>query len=379
MKKLIPILILIFLLTPLVPIQAATLSSQFSTLVKNEKLSLAKQSVCIEGVSGESIVSRNKDMRIIPASVSKLYTFDWALSTLPVDFRYETEFVLNGKTLYVNGAADPHFVIEHLRDVLKKVTTEQRVTINKLVVTNNFYFNWRSTPASVQAMLVKSFTQDPTLPVSPNSMVTSTTTPYVGSGVRYTFRSIPLTTIMKQINNYSTNISADMLFKKLGGAEAFSNYMQQQYGVGSETVRFETGSGLSGNYTTCGLTLRVIEHLEENLKQKGLKITDVISVPMVDPGILEKRTIDSTLAKSMVAKSGFLNRYHALAGAINTKDGSMYYGIFTYYPNLAKGASVKNMIDKFVNEVLKANNAVLVPFDYVPDPSKFMQVEVVRG
>ena len=69
------------------PVSAASLESSFATLVAQTGLALPKQAACIADKNG-AVFSQNAEMRIIPASVSKLYAFDFALAKLPEDFRY---------------------------------------------------------------------------------------------------------------------------------------------------------------------------------------------------------------------------------------------------------------------------------------------------
>ena len=133
----------------------ASLSSQVSSLlVKETGLQKDEQAVCIRDESGD-VVSINADMRIIPASVSKVYVFDFALSKLPEDFRYTTTFIPVGKTLYINGGGDPHFVIAHMREVLQTIRSDKAVTFDKFVFSPNFYFNWQSKPKEVQMGLFR--------------------------------------------------------------------------------------------------------------------------------------------------------------------------------------------------------------------------------
>ena len=187
-----------------------------------------------------------------------------------------------------------------------------------------------------------------------------------------------LPALLKQINDYSTNISADTLFRRLGGTNAFAAYMKQTYGVGAETVTLATGSGLTGNYTTCALTLRVIKHLEETLKDRDLKLTDIMSVPTVDPGVLLKRQITSVDAQAMVAKSGYVNNHHSLAGAINTKKGLVYFAIFTYFDTQAKNVPTKTMIDRFVTDIAAQYRSTLKSFNYIPDVTLFSGYKITR-
>lgn len=345
---------------------AATVRGEFERLIADSKLQSGKQAMCFLDPDGKEI-SHNGGARIIPASVTKLYVFDFALATLPEDFRYETEFIRNGTTLYINGGGDPHFVIEHLRSVIEKVRDDSGVTLNKFVISPDFYFNWQSNPKDVQMAVFRALKADRALPIAPRIEVSLAAAPYKGKGTRYEFSSAPLPELLKQINEYSTNISAEVLFQKLGGSSALSAYLKKTYGVGTDTAYFGTGSGLTANYTTCDLTLRVLEHLHEQLDKRGWEPTDVLSVPTVDPGVLSKRAIDQQYATSLVAKSGFVNNHHTLAGIINTKDGPAYFGVFTTYVGAANNAKTKSMIDRFVTSVLAMYKKTLKPFEYEPD------------
>ena len=157
-----------------------------------------------------------------------------------------------------------------------------------------------------------------------------------------------------------------------------TQYLRDTYDVGFESAYFGTGSGLSKNYTTCALTLRVIRHLEHTLKQNGLSMTDIIAVPRIDPGVLHNRSIDAGYAKALVAKSGFVNFHHALAGVMNTNKGSVYFGIFTTFDTMEHSAKTKTMIDLFINDLLDTYRRILQPFAYSPDGNLFNTFAVLK-
>ncbi len=367
----------LFVFFTLTTVTEASLKSELNDLIDENSISREKQSVCIENGT-KNALSYNADMRIIPASVSKLYTFDFALATLGTDFRYTTVFIQHKNTLYINGGGDPHFVIEHLSLVLNKVHAEKKVKIDTIVFGPGFYFNWEHTPDTVRTALTTALKANPTLPVAKTVKTISRSTPYTGVGTKYEFASAPLTTLLKQINNHSTNISAEVLFTKLGGPEAFSAYMQKTYSVGSETIYFQNGSGLYGNYTTCNLTLRVIKHLEEQLEENDFSVTDVLSMPAVDPGVIKNRAINIDRKDAIVAKSGFINYHHALAGVINTKKAPVYFGIFTAYDFMVQTGAVKSMLDDYTEEILSYYKKSLKSYDYTPDPTIFEDVLLKR-
>lgn len=368
---------LVLLVLPSV-VSAASLSSEVKKIFSDTGLDREQQAVCIRDEGGD-VVSLNSDMRIIPASVSKLYTFDFALSKLPMDFRYKTTFVVSGKTLYINGGKDAHFVPAHLRAVLEDIKKEQpKLVINRFVFSPDFYFNWVTKPKDVQMALFRAAKATKLSIVAPKISVVIGSAPFKGTGPTYTFESAPLPALVKQINDYSTNVSADALFNYAGGSTAFAAYMEDEYGAGNDEIRFTTGSGLTGNYTTCELTLRVLEHLSDFADKHDISITDLMSVPTIDPGVLSKRVIDAEYAEALVAKSGFVNYHHTLAGAINTKQGLAFFAIFTKYGSLADGSKVKSAIDTFVNKTAGTYERILEPFGYTPDASRFKDVIVTK-
>ncbi len=357
---------------------AKSLSSEFSSLAKIENLKASKQSMCIEDSKGLSIAEYNKGIRVVPASVSKLYIFDWAIATLPKDFRFTTLFILNNDVLYINGGGDPQFVTEHLTDILSKINNDQNILINKIVFSPDFYFNWNDDPKKIKIELQNVLKDQKLTNINPNVLIVQSTEYYTGTGTSFEFQSAPLILILKQTNNYSTNISADVLFKKLGGEKKFSQYMKNVYGANSKTIKFQTGSGLYGNYTTCVLTLKVIKHLESNLKKNNLSLTDIMSVPMVDPGVMQNRTFNVPQIQSVVAKSGFIDHYHTLAGVINTKDKLLYFGVFANYDNLESSHKVKLMVDAYINKVLEQYNTKLLSFDYKPNNMLLSQYKIIK-
>ncbi|HEX8993738.1 MAG TPA: hypothetical protein VF803_00615, partial [Candidatus Paceibacterota bacterium] len=74
------------------PTAFSALASRFAALTAAQGLNPDRQAACAADANG-MLFSYNNDLRIVPASVSKLYLFDFALSKLPTDFRYTTTFV----------------------------------------------------------------------------------------------------------------------------------------------------------------------------------------------------------------------------------------------------------------------------------------------
>lgn len=334
---------------------------QLDSFTKNYGLDAKNQVYCMQNATG-TISEYNQDKSIIPASISKLYTFDFALTKLGKDFRYTTDIFLDGDTLYINGGGDPHFVIENLRSILKKVSNDNSVIISHFVFSPNFYFDWLRNPNDINNELVVRLKESAGAIISKNFTVAYSEIPYSGNGIKYKYQSAPLSILIKQINDYSTNISADVLFERLGGSSAFTNYMKQTYGTGKDKVYFGTGSGLENNYTTCELTLRVIKHLEKTANNLDLGIQNVMSIPRVDPGPLQKTLLSMATTSGIVAKSGYLDYHHNYAGIAYTTNGPIYFAVFGVYKDLADDKKTKLFVNNFVGNLLGAY--VQIPFKY---------------
>lgn len=332
---------------------------QLETFTKNYGLDAKNQVFCVQNGT-TTIGGYNEDKRVIPASISKLYTFDFALARLGKDFRYTTDIYFNGDTMYINGGDDPHFVIENLVLILRKTPS---AGISNLVFSKNFYFNWKQDPTDVASVLTGSLKS-----IGRNIIVSYSEIPYSGDGEHYQYQSAPLSILVKQINDYSTNISADTLFQKAGGPSEFLKYMKETYGVGKNKVNFGTGSGLENNYTTCELTLRVIRHLESTVKKLGLKIEDTMSIPRVDPGPLEKTLLTMKTTSGIVAKSGYLDYHRNYAGIAYTTSGPIYFAVFGTYKRIDDDLKTKKFVEEFVGNLL--GNYTQIPFKYSPQNDK---------
>lgn len=327
---------------------------QLEAFTKNLNLVAKDQVFCIENATG-TIAEYKKDKHVVPASISKLYTFDFALAKLGKDFRYTTDIYLNGNTLYINGGGDPHFVVQNLLSILRKVDTSN---VTKLVFSNDFYFNWQQEPMNVASALAGSLQS-----LGFKFNVGYSSQPYSGLGEHYQYQSAPLSILIKQINDYSTNISDDTLFKRAGGSSEFSKYIKETYGA---KIHFGTGSGLSGNYTTCELTLKVLKHLES--KTKDIGIQNIMSIPRIDPGQLEKSLSSLPTTAGIVAKSGYLNYHRNLAGIAYTTNGPIYFAVFGTYQKLEDDLKTKKFVEDFVGNLL--GSYTQIPFKYFPQNNK---------
>jgi D-alanyl-D-alanine carboxypeptidase len=320
------------------------------------------QAVCVSDSTGKSLLSINEDKQVIPASVSKIYTEDFALAKLGPDYTYKTTIIRKDTTLYINGNLDPFFSDGDLQKVIlfsnKKVGTKK---IEHIIFTN-LYINWSEnqiqTKINLQRFIKKSslFTK--------KADVTYKAFAYTGLGQKYTLTSAPLSVLLKQTNIFSTNSSSHALFMQLGGHDAFQKYMKETYGVGEDTVSFQTGSGLDGNTTTCGMTIRVLKHLHEYLIKNNIKVEDFLVFPGLDGGSMKHRMQTTAEETKLLVKPGFIYNHETLTGIMRTKDGFVYFGIFTTYPDTLDVKSARTFIDTFSEKMTHYFDTI--PFNYRP-------------
>ncbi len=344
----------------------ASIDREFKTLLSSyPEFPTSKQSACISDKNGKSLFGYNENLSVVPASVSKVYLTDFVLSNMDPEYQFKTNFILAGNTLYINGDGDPFFIPGHLEKVLTKIALENKnIKISKIIF-SNFYLNWSDSSVGTQVQL-QLFLKKKNPVFTPSVVVIRSPSPSLVPGKKYVFTSNTLLSSLKQMNIYSTNSAADIFFARLGGKASFALYMKNTYGAGSETVSFETGSGLEGNTATCRLTLSVLKHLNDSLTSKGLTILDVLPIPVVDGGSMKNRMKNIKDPKVLVVKPGFVYYHDTLSGVLNTSKGNVYFAVFTDYYSRADGPRARLFIDTFTEKLIEQYRTQ--PFVYLIKP-----------
>jgi D-alanyl-D-alanine carboxypeptidase len=166
---------------------------------------------------------------------------------------------------------------------------------------------------------------------------------------------------------YSNNFYTDAVFNYLGGEKNFNDYISEKLNTNSSEIYFYTGSGLGDNYTTCRLTLRMLEELELTLSKLAIEKVKIMAVPGSDAGTMEKR-FRGKFNKTIVAKTGTLNDTSAFSGYILNKVKTRFAVLNKTTPHADK-TSVRILQDNIVKEYIRKNggsNPVLYsPGDYI--------------
>jgi D-alanyl-D-alanine carboxypeptidase/D-alanyl-D-alanine-endopeptidase (penicillin-binding protein 4) len=166
----------------------------------------------------------------------------------------------------------------------------------------------------------------------------------------FSFYSSPISLHLKQMNIYSNNFYADKIFNYMGGVNQFHNFIDSSLNTTKDEIKFETGSGLGENYTTCEVTIRMLEELAQTLFTYNLKHEQIMSVPGTDQGTLKDRFKEKEYNQYLVAKTGTLRHTSTLAGFIFHHD-PILFGLFNHTYQTTKARDIQNA---FIKEAIKS-------------------------
>lgn len=285
------------------------------------------------------------------ASLTKIATSLVALETLGVDHQYITEIgivgtfaegVVNGD-LVIKGGGDPMLVWEEaiaLGSLLDKIGIK-RVTGN-LIINGDFYMNFeselvRSGEFFREAINVDTWSGDAETaygnlpnPIPKPSVIIGgevKVAPTLPANTQMLVRhySLPLTELVKKMNQYSNNPMAEMIANSVGGAKVIAEKATEIIEVPAIEMQLVNGSGLSDkNRMSPRAAVGLFLALEKLLATNKLSIADALTVIGQDSGVLEIRP----LPPASILKSGTLNTVSALGGVLPTeKYGLVWFAI----------------------------------------------------
>jgi serine-type D-Ala-D-Ala carboxypeptidase/endopeptidase (penicillin-binding protein 4) len=282
------------------------------------------------------------------ASLTKAATSLAALQTLGSNYRYQTKVGVTGSVqngvlkgdLVIQGGQDPFFVWEDAI-AFGNVLTQQgiRQIDGNLILQGPFYMNFETQPAIVGAILKQGInaTQWPPEAIQQFQTLPATTpkpqvvikgdiiaTNIVPANTQWILQhqSLPLASLLKKMNRYSNNPMADTIASSVGGADAVTKVAIAATGVDPTEVRLVNGSGLGvenrmSPRAVCGI-FRAIERL---VQSQGMTIADIFTVMGQDESVIDQRP----LPRQSVLKSGTLDTVSALAGALPTQQGVVWF------------------------------------------------------
>ncbi|MDH3359843.1 MAG: D-alanyl-D-alanine carboxypeptidase, partial [Desulfobulbaceae bacterium] len=140
--KRLPALLCLLLLIGSPAFAAGSRTDNIDRLLENGSLILMRD--------GKTILSRNPDQALIPASIWKLATALSAIHTLGSDYRFTTNLYLdNNHNLYVQGKGDPYLVSEEVDMIMTSLAKAGVSQINDIILDkDSFQLNGNADGAS---------------------------------------------------------------------------------------------------------------------------------------------------------------------------------------------------------------------------------------
>jgi D-alanyl-D-alanine carboxypeptidase/D-alanyl-D-alanine-endopeptidase (penicillin-binding protein 4) len=116
-------------------------------VIQKGPLKTARLSVQVQSLDDGAVVySQHQDDLLNPASNVKLFTAATSLVKLGPEFRFETEFLTEGHTLYVRGKGDPSINTERLYGIVSELHHLGLKDIGDIVVDDGYFDDDRLAP-----------------------------------------------------------------------------------------------------------------------------------------------------------------------------------------------------------------------------------------
>jgi D-alanyl-D-alanine carboxypeptidase/D-alanyl-D-alanine-endopeptidase (penicillin-binding protein 4) len=366
----------------------------WSKLLETYKIPYSDQSYCYTSDLNQ-VEGTNQDIQIRLASVSKLLTSLWATEKVGLMYKYKTKLYINGNNLHIVGSSDPFFGNEKMFFILSRlnglgyrkfdnVTFDKYIQINPNVqipsneyplitrATNarniKMYFNtnnWSSALRAEYSRLANAdpggnFRKDVTFEVGEAQYVDHNPYEKMSDTKIFTLSSPELYKYLKEMNVYSNNYAAQTVFLRLGGSQEFEKYLLDRFKLTSDSIHLYNGSGLPemvegirrDNYATCAIVIKLIAQLKYLADRQGKELKDIIAVPGSDTGTFINRSFPTNYKNSFVAKTGTLVHTSTLAGAMSTKNGYSFFGIFNQSRDTESSKIVQNsMVQSIMTDI----------------------------
>ncbi len=356
------------------------------------------QGVYVEAADGTVLVSRAAERAVHPASVSKVATTLALLRRFGPEHRFVTTFsargcvlegTLHGK-LVVETDGDPSLVDE---DALLVAEQLKRLGIRRIAggldIAGPLTFDWLSdasgtglrralsgaTPAAAWSVV------SALIPVSADAAASGL--PAAVPGIQFVsgpaaqdlpsgqwaeviYRSQPLLSLLKGLNDYSNNIFKPFA-DAAGGASAIETLARSAVPAAMRAeITLGDGAGEDPrNRLSPRAAVRLLRSLEQELAMNQRTLADVLPVAGVDEGTLLHRLSSPEAAGRVVGKTGTFGDYgaSALVGAIRTQDrGTVYFAVLDHDVPVPEA---RRRQDEFVRALLGSLRTL--PWDYQRD------------
>ena len=310
--------------------------------------------------SGKLVEGFRTTQALTPASTTKVVSTYALLKSMKPNAVVETELwgALTGDTvagdLVLKGAGDPCLTSERLwslaQDLRKRgiLRVQGRIRLDQSAFDAQRFGNgWENTSEE---------TTPPILPLSvnfnrdekglilrdPEPMAVETITRiFREAGLQIlegtaqegemtrllTFPSLPLRTLVQDINKYSNNFMIEMLVKRLGdgswpaGIQRIQAFYRDVFGLDEDQIALTDGSGLSKENRLSARTLAIILRAAWHDFEVGPEFTASLKVFGGEPWTLSVK--DPNLDRRVRFKTGHLANVNSLCGYLQTPGGKL--------------------------------------------------------
>ena len=178
----------------------------------------------------------------------------------------------------------------------------------------------------------------------------------------FAVKSAPLRELVKFVNAHSDNFAAEMLAKRVAATEkvpgSWSGFwprakqLLSDIGAALENTRLDEGSGLTGNFSTCGDVTSLLVAARSG--PLGEFVVKSLATPK-GPGTLTGRFDGVSGAERVEAKTGSLRMVSALAGFVEATNGSAV--VFSVISNGSDAPRAhKELEDPLVEKLIASTN-----------------------
>lgn len=364
-----------------------------------------------KNISGENI-----NQSFVIASLSKIFTSQWALEKMGPSFQYETVIHLQKNSdesfdIHIQGDGDPTWGREMLHYFVSELDKLGVRKIRLLTFDENFFLSWRAkakvienikyyydftdlagaetyipTPEDIRQSLLRHFlprTSEYALSfekaklsgiemteifqiAAPKKIAFLESNKFSSSGAKtISILSLPLYQIIKLMNITSNNYLADRIYLQLGGESQFRDYLTQSpLSPHEDVVHLKNGSGFPikmgenkfYNQASCSSILTSLSTMTKTLEPYQLGLESVFPVATSDKSTLDKYQLPADV---MVAKTGTVSPTIALAGMVLTIDGPLFFSQLIKTESSKDWPAARTLIKDYLLNVIKTSASPL--------------------
>ncbi len=363
---------------------------------------------CNYDFNTNKITGSNIDLQSPIASISKLMTSHWALSTYGSLHQFQDQIFFQevGKDVFdvhIQGTLNPFFNNDSLNWLVVQLNQRQISHIRNLTFDENFIYmhdldqlaaydaidfqtRYNQTAEALRTSLSrigstytrtkvkfkqrtgKSLPERITLSVKNIKRGQSR----MSSAARFEIYSAPVVELLSQMNKTSNNHVADFFFESLGGVNSFNIFIKENLNLSGNEIRFINGTGgpffdkksqkKFYNHASCRTVIKVILAIQQKLNSENLNLWDLMTA--VDPET-SKNDKDlnpvndyyssSITAYSLVGKTGTVNPMIGFAGLVSTRDARFLVAEFVKTKGSSEWNSARSQILSDLEDFITSN------------------------